>query len=109
MRILLLLILACSYQANKLNAADPIHVLVWDERQPRQKVAYENFLGNEIIAQLKATTTDLNPQGFKDAADFLEQYRSMWEESLDRLGSYLDSVKSKDKQTKKNKSNGRKK
>ncbi|OYW72207.1 MAG: hypothetical protein B7Z37_25515, partial [Verrucomicrobia bacterium 12-59-8] len=51
--------LAFACQANKLNAADPIHVLVWDERQPRQKEAYENFLGNEIVERLKATTTDL--------------------------------------------------
>ena len=43
---------------------------------------------------------DLNPDGFKDAAEFLEQYRSMWEASLDRLGTYLESVKSKDKQSK---------
>ncbi len=28
--------------------AEPIHVLVWDERQKRQAEAYDNFLGNEI-------------------------------------------------------------
>ena len=39
--------------------AESIHVLVWDERQPRQEEAYENFLGNEIVAQLKATADDL--------------------------------------------------
>ena len=35
---------------------------------------------------------DLNPHGFKDAIDFIEQYRQMWEESLDRLGEYLQTV-----------------
>ena len=59
MRFLTLLLLACSLDIVQLWAADPIHVLVWDERQPRQKEAYENFLGNEIVARLKATTTDL--------------------------------------------------
>jgi trehalose utilization protein len=39
--------------------AEPIHVLVWDERQPRQLEAYDNFLGNEIVSQLKATNDDL--------------------------------------------------
>lgn len=34
------------------SAADPIHVLVWDERQPRQAEAYDNFLGNEIASRL---------------------------------------------------------
>ena len=32
--------------------ADPVRVLVWDERQPKQKQAYDNFLGNEIVARL---------------------------------------------------------
>lgn len=32
---------------------------MWDERQPRQSEAYENFLGNEIVAQLAASTTGL--------------------------------------------------
>ena len=39
--------------------AEPIHVLVWDERQPRQAEAYDNFLGNEIVSRLSASTDDL--------------------------------------------------
>ncbi len=34
-------------------ASDPVRVLVWDERQPRQAEAYANFLGNEIAAHLR--------------------------------------------------------
>ena len=59
MKIWLLFIFAWLGQTFILNAADPIHVLVWDERQPRQKQAYDNYLGNEIVARLKATTTEL--------------------------------------------------
>ncbi len=33
--------------------AKPIRVLVWDERQPAQKQAYSNFLGNQIAEHLK--------------------------------------------------------
>ena len=40
------------------NAEDPIRVLVWDEQQPAQKEAYDNFLGNEIAKHL-GTKTDL--------------------------------------------------
>ena len=40
-------------------ATEPIHVLVWDEQQPRQAKAYDNFLGNEIAIQLMASTDDL--------------------------------------------------
>lgn len=35
-------------------ADEPIRVLVWDEQQPAQKEAYENFLGNEIAESLKS-------------------------------------------------------
>ena len=34
-------------------AGADIRVLVWDERQPRQKEAYSNWLGNEIAAHLR--------------------------------------------------------
>ena len=34
--------------------ASDIQVLVWDERQPRQKEAYPDFLGNQIAAHLGA-------------------------------------------------------
>lgn len=34
--------------------ARPIRVLVWDERQPAQKEAYTNFLGNAIADYLRA-------------------------------------------------------
>lgn len=34
-------------------AAHPVHILVWDERQPAQKAVYPDFLGNQIAAHLK--------------------------------------------------------
>lgn len=34
----------------------------------------------------------LNGDAFKDVAQFLEQYRIFWEESLDRLDAYLKTV-----------------
>jgi len=33
--------------------ARPVQVVVWDEQQPEQKQAYENFLGNAIADHLK--------------------------------------------------------
>ena len=50
MRILLGLFLA----AVTAQAGDPVKVLIWDERQPRQAEAYDNSLGNEIANRLKA-------------------------------------------------------
>jgi trehalose utilization protein len=55
----LLLVFACLVSFRSISAAEPVHVLVWDERQPRQSEAYDNFLGNEIVARLKASTDDL--------------------------------------------------
>jgi DNA-binding transcriptional ArsR family regulator len=49
----------------------------------------------------------LNGPAFKDASDWMEQYRVFWEESFDRLGEYLKTVTSK--QTMKGRKNGRKK
>ncbi len=34
-------------------AADDVRVVVWDEQQPAQKAAYDNFLGNEIAKHLQ--------------------------------------------------------
>jgi len=52
---------------------------------------------------------NLNPDGFKDTVEFLEQYRQMWEESLDRLGEYLESVTSNQKNAARKTSHGRRK
>ena len=40
----------------------------------------------------------LNPDGFKVSLQFLDQYRQLWEESLDRLDVYIQSVMAKRKQ-----------
>jgi trehalose utilization protein len=39
--------------------AQSIHVLIWDEQQPSQSEAYDNFLGNEILNQMKSSTDNL--------------------------------------------------
>ena len=40
--------------ANPPRDARPVRVVVWDEQQPEQKRAYDNFLGNAIADHLKA-------------------------------------------------------
>jgi len=59
--------------------AKVVRVLVWDERQPAQKEAYSNFLGNEIATHLqaqpgmvvKSACLDDNEQGI--TSEVLEQ------------------------------------
>ena len=36
---------------------------------------------------------ELNPGAMKDAAEWMEKYRVLWEESFDRLDAYLKSLK----------------
>lgn len=52
---------------------------------------------------------ELNLAEFEDAAEFLNQYRAMWEESLDRLGTYLKTVNAIDKPSNKKRAHGRNK
>src|SRR4051794_14061530 len=40
--------------AGKGPATRPVRVVVWDEQQPQQKPAYDNFLGNAIADYLKS-------------------------------------------------------
>lgn len=49
----------------------------------------------------------LNADAFRDVADWMEEYRSFWEESFDRLDAYLKTVVVKKKA--KGRKNGRKK
>jgi DNA-binding transcriptional ArsR family regulator len=48
----------------------------------------------------------LNGEAFKDVADWVEEYRTFWEQSFDRLDAYLKTVTSKKKR--KGKRNGHK-
>jgi trehalose utilization protein len=60
--------------------AQPVHVLVWDERQPRQAQAYDDFLGNEIAARLSASSDDLELRsvGLDDAGQGLTAENLEW-------------------------------
>jgi len=49
----------------------------------------------------------LNADALKDVAEWMEQYRALWEESLDRLDEHLKSVTAKQKT--KGKKDGRQK
>ena len=52
MKLRAALVLLFTLAMNALADPTPVRVLVWDERQPEQAQAYENFLGNAIAAHL---------------------------------------------------------
>ncbi|MCO5144008.1 MAG: metalloregulator ArsR/SmtB family transcription factor [Oligoflexia bacterium] len=37
----------------------------------------------------------IEPEGFKEVSDWIEEYREIWEESFDRLDMYLKTIQSK--------------
>jgi len=51
----------------------------------------------------------LQASPLKGVADWVEFYRRFWEESLDKLGSYLEELQRKDKESRKEKKDERKK
>lgn len=48
----------------------------------------------------------INPKAIKEAANWMEQYRAHWEESFDRLETYLKSVAAKKRKSKGTKPHG---
>ena len=51
---------------------------------------------------------DLNPDGFKETVEYLEEYRRMWVETLDRFGAYLETLATSDEKLENRKSGARK-
>jgi len=51
----------------------------------------------------------IDARALKEADDWLEEYRRLWEERLDRLDDYLKTLQASQKQNKREKSHGRKK
>ena len=52
LKCFLCLLFACFFAKSLAAKDDAVQVLIWDERQPRQSEAYDNFLGNEIATRL---------------------------------------------------------
>ena len=51
----------------------------------------------------------IDARALKEADDWLEEYRRLWEERLDRLGDYLKALQAERKQSKRETKHGRKK
>jgi DNA-binding transcriptional ArsR family regulator len=58
-------------------------------------------------AQMRPCRIDV--QALREADDWLEEYRRLWEERLDRLDDYLRTIQAQGKQDKQNKQNKREK
>ena len=73
MKFLLAGSLIAIFTMNTLADPAPVRVLVWDERQPEQSQAYENFLGNAIAGHLaKQPDIRVKSVGLDDADQGLD-------------------------------------
>ncbi len=65
-------------------SADTIRILVWDEQQPQQSQAYENFIGNEIAARLESQSPDFEIRSVRldDAEQGLAEENLDWADVL---------------------------
>lgn len=70
---LFLLLLAASGTAQ-----EPIHVLVWDEQQPRQSEAYSDFLGNELAKRLASPDFVIRSASLDDTEQGLSAGNLEW-------------------------------
>ncbi|MEM7476630.1 MAG: ThuA domain-containing protein [Planctomycetota bacterium] len=59
-------------------AQSPVHVLIWDEQQPRQSEAYSDFLGNEIAARLKDDQFEIRSAALSDPDQGLSSGNLEW-------------------------------
>lgn len=74
-RFVLSVVIACGLAGITLGAEGQVSVLVWDEQQPSQKQAYDNFLGNQIASHLekiaefkvRSVSQDFPEQGLTDS------------------------------------------
>ncbi len=85
--------------AMSLNAVSK-HILILERARlvHRRRQGREHFLS-------------ANPEPLNEAADWIDEYRHMWQERLDRLDDYLKELRAKEKNDNqsKEKRNGRKK
>ena len=75
---------SCLIFLTAATAAASTNVLVWDERQPQQQDAYDDFLGNEIAGRLRVVDEELSVRSvaLDDAEQGLSQENLEWADVL---------------------------
>jgi trehalose utilization protein len=76
-------VLWCATALARAAEPAPLRVVIWDERQPEQKQAYDNFLGNEIAAGLaRRPGIEVRSVGLDDAEQGLSPEILGWAEAI---------------------------
>ena len=97
-------------EASVLKLAEPFDMSLPAISKHLKVLEHAGLITRTRDAQMRPCRIDV--QALREADDWLEEYRRLWEERLDRLDDYLRTIQAQgqqDKQNKREKPRGRKK
>ena len=94
-------------ETSVLKLAEPFEMSLPAVSKHLKVLEHAGLITRSRDAQMRPCRIDA--RALKEADDWLEEYRRLWEERLDRLDDYLKILQANQKQTKREKNHGRKK
>ncbi|HEX3162666.1 MAG TPA: metalloregulator ArsR/SmtB family transcription factor [Pseudolabrys sp.] len=94
-------------ETSVLKLAEPFEMSLPAVSKHLKVLEHAGLITRTRDAQMRPCRIDA--RALKEADDWLEEYRRLWEERLDRLDDYLKTLQAAQKQGKREKNHGRKK
>ena len=94
-------------ETSVLKLAEPFEMSLPAVSKHLKVLEHAGLITRTRDAQMRPCRIDV--RALKEADDWLEEYRRLWEERLDRLDDYLITLQATQKQIKRKKKHGRKK
>ncbi len=94
-------------ETSVLKLAEPFEMSLPAVSKHLKVLEHAGLITRTRDAQMRPCRIDA--RALKEADDWLEEYRRLWEERLDRLDDYLKTLQAAQKQNKREKNHGRKK
>jgi DNA-binding transcriptional ArsR family regulator len=94
-------------ETSVLKLAEPFEMTLPAVSKHLKVLEHAGLITRTRDAQMRPCRIDV--RALKEADDWLEEYRRLWEERLDRLDDYLITLQATQKQIKRKKKHGRKK
>jgi DNA-binding transcriptional ArsR family regulator len=94
-------------ETSVLKLAEPFEMSLPAVSKHLKVLEHAGLITRTRDAQMRPCRIDA--RALKEADEWLEEYRRLWEERLDRLDDYLKTLQAAQKQNKREKNHGRKK
>jgi len=94
-------------ETSVLKLAEPFEMSLPAVSKHLKVLEHAGLITRTRDAQMRPCRIDA--RALKEADDWLEEYRRLWEERLDRLDDYLRTLQASQNQSKREKNHGRKK